>query len=205
MERYQQLMDEIREMSDEVTLVAVTKTATVDQIMEVYDAGHRDFGENRLQDALPKMLQLPEDIHWHFIGHLQTNKVAKVVSYFDKIHSVDSIHLAEKIASQEIKRPVLLEVNVSGEESKHGFSTDELLRQFDSIQRLDLQVEGLMTMAPFDAEESVVRNCFRRLRELRDQLGLKELSMGMTQDWRIAIEEGATFVRIGSAIFGKKS
>ncbi len=194
--------DVILHIPKNVKLVAVTKNVPVEDISLVYELGCRDFGENRVQDALPKIEELPPDIRWHFIGTLQKNKVKKVVGNFALIHSVDSVELAQEISKQGIDTSILLQVNTSGEESKQGFTEDEFRRDLAMIQKMPyIQVKGLMTMAPLTEDVDQIRMCFRRLRELRDELGLKELSMGMSHDYKIAIDEGATIVRIGSAIF----
>ncbi|RKZ31636.1 YggS family pyridoxal phosphate-dependent enzyme [bacterium] len=196
----------------EITVVAASKYADAGGIREAYDAGLRDFGENRVQEALAKMESLPADINWHFIGHLQRNKATKVVGEFDIIHSVDSLRLAEKInqvaRDRELIQRVMLEINISGEESKFGLDSrnaEELAAGVSAMPNIELT--GLMTIAPFTTDETVIRAVFRGLRELRDKLSgklgkpLPNLSMGMTNDWRIAIAEGATHLRIGSAIF----
>lgn len=194
--------DVILHIPKNVKLVVVTKNVPVEDISLVYELGCRDFGENRVQDALPKIEELPPDIRWHFIGTLQKNKVKKVVGNFALIHSVDSVELAQEISKQGIDTSILLQVNTSGEESKQGFTEDEFRRNLAMIQKMPyIQVKGLMTMAPLTEDVDQIRMCFRRLRELRDELGLKELSMGMSHDYKIAIDEGATIVRIGSAIF----
>jgi pyridoxal phosphate enzyme (YggS family) len=179
--------------------------------------GVTDFGENRVQEALPKIAEFrPQGLRWHMIGHLQSNKARKVVSSFDYVQSVDSLSLARLLnrhaAQLGIRLPVLLEVNISGEESKEGMTPSEAHALAQQIVALPhLEVQGLMTIAPLvdDAEE--VRPVFRSLRELRDQLrnevpdcAWQHLSMGMTDDYRVAIEEGATIVRIGRAIFGER-
>jgi len=196
----------------EITVVAASKYADAGGIREAYNAGLRDFGENRVQEALAKMESLPADINWHFIGHLQRNKATKVVGEFDIIHSVDSLRLAEKInqvaRDRELIQRVMLEINISGEESKFGLDSrnaEELAAGVSAMPNIELT--GLMTIAPFTTDETVIRAVFRGLRELRDKLSgklgkpLPNLSMGMTNDWRIAIAEGATHLRIGSAIF----
>lgn len=194
--------DVIPHIPKNVKLVAVTKNVPVEDISLVYELGCRDFGENRVQDALPKIEELPPDIRWHFIGTLQKNKVKKVVGNFALIHSVDSVELAQEISKQGIDTAILLQVNTSGEASKKGFTADEFRRDLAMIQKMPyIQVKGLMTMAPLTEDVDQIRMCFRRLRELRDESGLKELSMGMSHDYKIAIEEGATIVRVGSAIF----
>jgi pyridoxal phosphate enzyme (YggS family) len=212
-ERYQAALDEIREAcvkagrtEDAVRLVAVSKYSGVTDIEQAYEAGCRDFGENRVQDWEPKRATLPADIRWHLIGSLQRKKIPKVLGHAALIHAVDSLELAERIGQtatrQDLTQPVLLQVNVSGEASKHGLSVEEWREVWPKIQQLPgLEVKGLMTMAPQGAPESALRQCFAGLREFRDELGLTELSMGMSQDFRSAIEEGATLVRIGSAIF----
>jgi hypothetical protein len=195
---------------DEVTLVAITKTFPPDAVREAAAAGLRDFGENRVQEAESKLRELADLTPrptWHMVGHLQTNKVKTAVSLFDIIQSVDSLHLAEAISRRapHDRVPVLLEVNVSGEAAKYGFSVEELPAAAESARRLpNLDVRGLMTVAPLvdDAEEA--RPVFRRLRELAGELGLAELSMGMTDDLEVAVEEGATIVRVGRAIFGER-
>ena len=198
--------------ADEVTLVCVTKGRSLDEIRAALDCGVTIFGENRVQEAATKIPSFPHTVIWHLIGHLQRNKVKHAIELFDMIHSVDSLRLAEEIekraaAAQEIV-PVLIEVNVAGEESKFGATLDEAPDLADIVSRMpNVDLGGLMTMAPFvdDAEE--VRPVLRALRELRDRirdehgLELPNLSMGMTQDYEVAVEEGATMVRIGSAIF----
>jgi pyridoxal phosphate enzyme (YggS family) len=191
-------------MPEEITLVAVSKTMP-------------DFGENRVQEALPKIAAFhPQGLHWHMIGHLQSNKAAKVVNPFYCVHSVDSLHLAQalsKHAGEQGKRlSVLLQVNVSGEASKEGMSlaeTPELARQV--VELPHIHVDGLMTIAPLAGDPEQVRPVFRALRLLREQLraelpqcSWQHLSMGMTDDYSVAIEEGATIVRIGRAIFGER-
>ena len=198
-----------------VTLVCVTKNRSLDEIQAALDAGVPIVAENRVQEAAQKIPALPHTVAWHLVGHLQRNKVKQAIELFDMIHSVDSLRLAEEIekraaAAQEIV-PVLVEVNVAAEASKFGVTPEEasdLAATMNTMPNVDLA--GLMTMAPFvdDAEE--VRPVFRALRELRDRirqehgLELPHLSMGMTQDYEVAIEEGATMVRIGSAIFQKE-
>ncbi len=197
---------------NEIVLVAASKYVDAGGVAEAYSAGLRNFGENRIQDALTKMDGLPEDISWHMIGHLQGNKAAKAVGAFDLIHSVDSRELADRIADiaseRGIVQSILLEVNVSGEDSKFGFNVEGARACFSEIYReKSLNLLGFMTMAPLTGDEAAIRATFRGLRELRDLLQSENgivipvLSMGMTNDWRIAIEEGATHLRIGSAIF----
>lgn len=198
----------------DITVVAVTKNQSIEAIKQTYDEGCRDFGENRLQEALTKIEHLPNDIQWHFIGTLQSNKASKVISHFPLIHSIDSIMIAEKISSLAVKnqktQKILLEVNTSGEHSKHGFTIEECLLNAERLLTLpNIQIEGLMTMAPLTDSESDIRTCFKSLRLLKENLmkrvivpkSFRHLSMGMSSDYTIAIEEGATLLRIGSAIF----
>ncbi|MEO8204592.1 MAG: YggS family pyridoxal phosphate-dependent enzyme [Chthoniobacterales bacterium] len=200
---------------EEVRLIAVSKTHPAEKIREVVDEGHTLFGESRVQEALVKIPQLPSHLHWHFIGHLQKNKIRKALPYFDLIHGVDNYEIAEdinRIAEEMGRFPhVLLEVNVSGEGSKFGFKPDvlrELMEELIAFQRIE--IHGLMTMAPLSDDAEKARPYFRQLRELRDQLQeefrlrLPELSMGMSGDYEVAIEEGATLVRVGTAIFGTR-
>ena len=202
---------------EEITLVAVSKTMPVELVQMAYNLGVTDFGENRVQEALPKIAAFhAQELRWHMIGHLQSNKAGKVVSPFYCVQSVDSLHLAQSLSrhagEQEKRLSVLLQVNVSGEASKEGMSqaeTSELARQIVVLPHL--QVDGLMTIAPLVEDPEQVRPVFRTLRLLREQLraelsqcSWQHLSMGMTDDYRIAIEEGATIVRIGRAIFGER-
>lgn len=197
----------------EIKLVAVSKGRTVEEIREALEAGHTVFGENRAQELRDKQAILGGDIEWHFVGHLQTNKVNMVVGKVKLIHSLDSLKLAEAVseraARQGVVQEVLLQVNVSGEESKFGVAVDEaevLLRKVMTLP--GVRVRGLMTIAPVWAEGESARPYFRRLRELREYLrkvfpetGLDYLSMGMTQDFEVAVEEGADLVRVGTAVF----
>lgn len=201
----------------EITLVAVSKTRSVELVKMVYHLGVTDFGENRVQEALPKIAEFhPQGMHWHMIGHLQSNKANKVADLFDCVQSVDSLHLAQTLdhyaAGRSTRLPILLQVNISGEASKEGMTPTEtpaLARQIATLPHLEMQ--GLMTIAPRVSHPEEVRPVFRALRHLRDQLLVElpqhswhHLSMGMTDDYRIAIEEGATIVRIGRAIFGTR-
>lgn len=220
-EKYLHILQHVKETAlaaqrqlEDIIVVAVSKNHSVNEILSVYQAGCQNFGENRLQEALPKMEALPKQIHWHFIGTLQKNKVNKVVGQFALIHSVDSLDLAKKIAEvsviKGVETSILLQVNTSGEQSKHGFTSASFLEALEELASLpNIHLEGLMTMAPLEASEEEIHIYFRRLRELRDQakrlLGdshtFKHLSMGMSHDYTIAIEEGATLIRIGTAIF----
>ncbi len=197
----------------EVNLLGVTKKILPDQITEASDAGKVIFGENRVQEAKQKIPLCPGHLEWHMIGHLQRNKVKDAVSLFSMIHSVDSHRLLETVnsAGEEAGKnmPVCLEINVSGESSKYGLDPDEvpaLLEQCGSMMNVD--VVGLMTMPPFTEDPEDARPHFKRLCELRDQwrestgFDLSELSMGMTGDFEIAVEEGATWIRLGTILFG---
>ncbi len=203
-----------------VTLIAVTKTVGMASIEEAYASGVTEFGENRVQDALEKQQQVPphmsDKIHWHLIGHLQTNKVKKIIGKFNLIHSVDSFHLAQEISAQAQSRstvqPVLLQVKVVADPAKSGFEPEELRAKFGQLMALPgLRIDGLMTMAPLTDDRAVWHTCFNGLRALRDELAsgfgipLKELSMGMTQDWQEAVQCGATMIRLGRAVFGTGS
>ncbi len=194
---------------EEITLVAVTKTVAPPAIKAAFEAGIRHFGENRVQEAsakLPQLADLEPHPTWHMIGHLQTNKAKAALELFNIIHSVDSVRLAEKLSRRAEKSlPILLEVNVSAEPSKSGFPPGDVSRAAEEIGRLPgLEIAGLMTIAPLTDQPEEVRPVFRQLRELHDLLGLKHLSMGMTDDFEVAIEEGATILRIGRAIFGER-
>jgi len=195
---------------DEVTLVAVTKTVDAAAIEAAFNAGVRDFGESRVQEAKPKIEQLQRlkpGITWYMLGHLQTNKAKTAVDIFDIIHSVDSFKLARTLndCSQK-KLPILIQVNVSAEATKSGFQLPEVKDAVKQMGRLPkLEIQGLMTIAPWVDNAEEVRPIFRHMRQLRDSLGLRHLSMGMSDDFEVAIEEGATLVRIGRAIFGERS
>ncbi len=193
---------------ESVRLICVTKTATLDQMREAIAAGATDFGENRVQDAQPKVEALGRAT-WHMIGTLQRNKVKPAVALFEWIHSVDTVALALTIERQAAAAgrvvPVLIEVNTSGEGTKHGVppeAVDPLLAVARTLSHV--QVRGLMTLAPLVEDPEQARPCFRALRQLAERFRLPELSMGMSQDFEVAIEEGATMVRIGTAIFGLK-
>jgi pyridoxal phosphate enzyme (YggS family) len=195
---------------DDVTLVAVTKTVDASAIEAAFSAGITHFGESRVQEAKPKideLQRLKPDITWHMIGHLQTNKAKTAADIFDIIHSIDSLRLAENLNNCSPKRlPILIQVNISAEETKSGFQVpevDEAVRQIGKLTNLDIR--GLMTIAPWVENAEEVRPVFRQLKQLRDGLGLKHLSMGMSDDFEVAIEEGATLVRIGRAIFGERN
>jgi pyridoxal phosphate enzyme (YggS family) len=193
----------------EITLIGVTKTVGPEVVRQAFQAGMRHFGESRIQEAREKIAglsALKPRPSWHMVGHLQTNKAKMATDLFDVIHSVDSIRLAEAISQHAGHNvPILVEVNVSGEASKYGFGPDEVSPVIEQVAHLPhLEVSGLMTVAPYTDDPEEVRPVFRRLRELRDSMGLEHLSMGMTDDFEVAIEEGATMVRIGRAIFGER-
>ena len=204
--------------SNEITLIAVSKTKTIEMIKEVYNLGVRNFGENKVQELKEKYNLLPKDIKWHMIGHLQTNKVKDIIDKVHLIHSVDSIHLAEVIEKEAAKKDIivniLLEVNASGEESKYGIKTEELNEVIEEISKFShIKIKGLMTVAPYTINSEENREFFSKLRELSIEIKEKNiynvdmeiLSMGMTNDYIVAIEEGATMVRIGTGIFGERS
>src|SRR5881275_2172700 len=201
---------------DEIELVAISKTHDAEKVHAVYEAGQVLFGESRVQEARAKIPELPSAIRWHFVGHLQKNKIRHALPLFEMIHSVDSLALAQemnRIAEEEGMRPrVLLEINVAGEGRKFGFAPDKLREQMEALLALPrLSVLGLMTIPPLGEEPEASRKYFVQLRELRDRLqtefrvDLAQLSMGMTQDYAVAVEEGATLVRVGTAIFGERS
>jgi len=200
---------------DDVELVAITKTHPAEKVREAVEAGQTLFGESRVQEARAKIPELSSNLRWHFVGHLQKNKVRQALPLFEMIHSVDSLALAQdinRIAEEEGLYPrVLLEVNVAGEGSKFGFAPDDLCKQMEALLTLSrLSIEGLMCIPPPAVESEDSRKFFVQVRELRDSLQkefnmkLPQLSMGMTQDFPIGIDEGATLVRVGTAIFGER-
>ena len=203
---------------DDVTLIAVSKTKPVETLKEAYDLGIRVFGENKVQELTDKYEALPKDIQWHMIGHLQRNKVKYIIDKVALIHSVDSIRLAETIekeaAKHNITANILIEVNVAKEESKFGLMPEELDELIDKIKDFNhIQVKGLMTIAPFVENPETNREIFRSLRKLSvdisnknvDNVNVSILSMGMTNDYTVAVEEGATMVRVGTGIFGARN
>ena len=203
---------------EEVTLIAVSKTKPVSMIEELLPGGTRDFGENKVQELCEKYEQLPKEIRWHLIGHLQRNKVKYVVDKACLIHSVDSLRLAQAISEEGKKRgltvPVLIEVNVAGEESKFGVAPEETEGLIREIAKLPaISVKGLMTIAPFVEDPEENRSHFAKLKKLNvdikrksiDNVSMNVLSMGMTGDYEVAIEEGATMVRVGTGIFGERN
>ena len=203
--------------ADGVKLIAVSKTKPVELLREAYDAGVRDFGENKVQELLDKIPQLPGDIRWHMIGHLQRNKVKYIVDKVFLIHSVDSLRLAEEISREAVKQHVtvkiLIEVNIAEEEGKFGVSAEEAPELIRAAAALEgIRVEGLMTVAPFVENQEDNRVIFRKLKQLSvdiadkniDNVSMSVLSMGMTGDYGVAVEEGAACVRVGTGIFGQR-
>ncbi len=202
----------------EVTLIAVSKTKPVSMLKEIYKKGIRSFGENKVQELTEKYEQLSSDIKWHMIGHLQRNKVKYIVDKIELIHSVDSLRLAETISQEAMKRDVtvniLIEVNIAEEESKFGLKVDEVLPLIEKVAFLpNIRIKGLMTIAPYVENPEENRTVFRRLRKLSvdinakniDNVNMSILSMGMTNDYEVAIEEGATMIRVGTGIFGERN
>ena len=203
---------------DEVTLIAVSKTKPVEMLQEIYDENIRDFGENKVQELCSKMEQLPSDIRWHMIGHLQRNKVKYIVGKVELIHSVDTYRLAEEINIQAKKQnvivPILVEVNIAHEESKFGISAEDAILLVEEISKLEnICIKGLMTIAPYVENPEDNRLYFRKIKQLSvditnkniDNVFMEILSMGMTGDYMVAIEEGATMVRVGTGIFGERN
>lgn len=214
----QEACEKVKRNRDEVTLIAVSKTKPIEVLQEAYDLGVRVFGENKVQELVDKYEALPKDIEWHLIGHLQTNKVKYIIDKVAMIHSVDSIKLAETIEKEAAKKDcianILVEVNVAEEESKFGLKMDEVLPFIEKISTFPhIRVKGLMTIAPFveNAEEN--RDIFTNLHKLSvdieakniDNTSMSVLSMGMTNDYEVAVEEGATMVRVGTGIFGARN
>ncbi|MDE5824446.1 MAG: YggS family pyridoxal phosphate-dependent enzyme [Lachnospiraceae bacterium] len=200
---------------EEVTLIAVSKTKPVEMLMEAYEYGCRDFGENKVQELLDKYEVMPKDIRWHMIGHLQRNKVKYIVDKVYMIHSVDSLRLAEEISKEAVKKNVcvniLVEVNVANEETKFGTTCGEVKQLVQDIAKLpNICVKGLMTIAPFVEDAEKNRPIFSKLRKIAvditseniDNITMENLSMGMTGDYAVAVSEGATCVRVGTGIFG---
>lgn len=202
---------------DEVTLIAVSKTKPLEDLKAVYSCGIRCFGENKVQEILDKQPQMPEDAEFHMIGHLQRNKVKQVIPHVKLIHSVDSLRLAEQIQkeAEKMKRtvPVLLEVNVAKEESKFGFHPEDLTDAVEAVKVYpNIRIQGLMTIAPFVEDPNKNRSYFKKLYQLSvdikqkniDNVSMTALSMGMTGDYEVAVEEGATMIRVGTGIFGAR-
>ena len=210
--------NKINRYPNEVTLIAVSKTKPVEMLKEAYDAGARVFGENKVQEIVDKYDQMPSDVKWHMIGHLQRNKVKYIVDKVAMIHSVDSLRLAETIEKEAAKKavivPILIEVNVAQEESKFGLKPEEVLPLIEQIADFShIRIKGLMTIAPYvdNAEEN--REIFRELKKLSVDIAAKNinnvtmsvLSMGMTGDYMVAVQEGSTMVRVGTGIFGARN
>ena len=217
-ERVQEACDRAGRKREEVTLIAVSKTKPIEMLQEIYDENIRDFGENKVQELCDKIEKMPKDIKWHMIGHLQRNKVKYIVDKVEMIHSVDSIRLAETIDKEAAKKGivvnVLLEVNMAKEDTKFGLMPEEVMDFIHEIVRFQhIKVQGLMTIAPFVENPEENRIHFANLRKLSvdiakekvDNVNMSILSMGMTNDFEVAIEEGATMVRIGTAIFGERN
>ena len=224
-DNYNSVLDNIKKACDragrdvsEVKLIAVSKTKPIPMLQEIYDAGARDFGENKVQEILAKKPELPDDIRWHMIGHLQTNKVKQVIDKACLIHSVDSYRLAQEISLQAKKNKmtaqILVEVNIAEEESKFGITKEDAIELVRQIAELDnIEIRGLMTIAPYVVSAEENRLYFRQIKQLAvdiaaeniDNVYMNELSMGMTGDYEVAIEEGATIVRVGTGIFGERN
>ena len=210
-----------KELPSHVRLIAVSKTKPVSDLQQAYDAGQRIFGENYVQELTEKQPLLPADIEWHFIGHLQSNKVKYIATFVHCIHGVDSFKLLKEISKQAVKNnrtiQCLLQVQIAQEESKFGFSPAELLEQSSSFSPQDypgVELCGLMGMASFSDDQHLVRSEFRNLKSTFDTLQssafsslptFQEISMGMSGDWKMAIEEGSTMIRVGSSIFGSRN
>jgi pyridoxal phosphate enzyme (YggS family) len=218
-ERIARAAERVPRPAGEITLVAVSKTFPTESVREAFAAGVRHFGENRVQEAEPKISSTSDlaalGLRWHLVGHLQSNKARRATGLFELIQSVDSLELATRLAGmgEARERPVraLVQVDLAGEETKFGLPEQELLRTLEALKgREGLRVEGLMTLPPFLEDPAAVRPYFRRLRALRDRaaaaglLVARELSMGMSHDFEVAVEEGATMVRVGTAIFGER-
>lgn len=224
-EQYKEVLDKVNNAVkkagrnlDEVTLIAVSKTKPIELLKEAYDAGARDFGENKVQEILDKYDKLPNDVRWHMIGHLQTNKVKYIIDKVSMIHSVDSVKLAETISKEAVKHnlimPILIEVNVALEDTKFGILPNDLPKFYDSIRELPgLDIRGLMTVAPYVENSEENRQYFVIMKQLSvdishkntDNSYVRELSMGMSGDYEVAIDCGATYVRVGTNIFGERN
>jgi len=215
-EQIAQAAAKARRAVDEIELVAISKTHEAAKVREAIEAGQTLFGESRVQEARVKIPELPSNLRWHFVGHLQKNKIRHALPLFELIHSIDSLALAQdvnRIADEDGLHPrILLEVNVAGEGSKFGFTPEKLREDLENLLALPrLSILGLMTIPPIAEEAEASRKFLVQLRELRDRLqtefhvDLAQLSMGMTQDFAVAVEEGATLVRVGTAIFGERS
>lgn len=207
----------LSQLNGKATLVAVSKTKPVEDILELYQLGHRDFGENYVQELVDKYEQLPKDIHWHFIGHLQSNKVKFIAPFVHLIHGVDSLSLLKEINKQALKNnriiDCLLQVHIATEETKFGLDAHELNQFHELGDMKNVRVAGLMGMASFSTDETLIRKEFKSLKKLFDSnaplstinFQLSTLSMGMSSDYKIALEEGSNMVRIGSLLFGERN
>jgi len=203
--RIESFCDSASRQPTEITLVAVTKTVPIDLIRQAYDLGHRDFGESRLQEAQPKIEALPNDANWHFIGHLQSNKAKKIGQLFDTIHTLDSESQLREIQKSGCMVEGFIEVNIANEPQKAGISPQSLDEFKETVIKCSqVHLTGLMTIGPISNDPEVSRSVFRELRNLAERIGVQKLSMGMSQDFDVAIQEGATHIRIGSAIFGSR-
>lgn len=217
-EQYKEIIQELE--AKDVTLVAVSKTKPVEDIKELYDLGHRDFGENYVQELVDKEAQLPKDIRWHFIGHLQSNKVKYIAPFIHMVHGVDSLKLLTEINKQAAKNnhviDVLLQIHIAQEETKFGLNEEELnliISAFENLKMTNVRICGLMGMASLTEDMSKVKAEFQYLKTIFDKHAkpqttnykLQTLSMGMSSDYKIAIEEGSTMVRIGSLLFGERN
>ena len=212
--QYNSVLEIKNNISESATLIAVSKKQSVDKIMELYNVGCRDFGENKVQELMDKIPNLPKDINWHMIGHLQTNKVKYIIDKVSLIHSVDSVKLAREINKQSAKKniimDILIEINVAREESKYGFKVEEVRDALIEISKFEnVRVKGFMTIAPYVENSNNNREIFRELKQLLvditeeklDNIDISMLSMGMSNDFLVALEEGATYIRVGSLIF----
>lgn len=216
-ENIKKVCEKVGRNPEEVRLIAVSKTKPIEMLLEAYECGCREFGENKVQELVDKYEQMPKDVKWHMIGHLQRNKVKYIVDKVVLIHSVDSLKLAEEISREALKKQVevsiLIEINIAAEESKFGIKPDEAVDMVKAIALLpNIQIEGLMTIAPYVENPEENRQYFARLKELSVDISLKNidnvnmnvLSMGMSGDYMVAVEEGATCVRVGTGIFGER-
>ena len=200
----------LKELNKETTLIAVSKTKPVEMIKEAYDAGIRDFGENHVQEILEKIDKLPNDIRWHMIGHLQTNKVKEIIDKVYLIHSVDTVKLANYINKEATKKKIivniLLEINIANEETKYGFKIDELDEALKEIKDLqNIKIKGLMCVAPNTENPSENQKYFHIMKELKKKYNLEILSMGMSNDYLYALKEGTNYIRVGTKIFGERN
>ncbi len=197
-------------LNNDCTLIAVSKTKPVEMIKEAYNEGIRDFGENHVQEILEKIDKLPKDIKWHMIGHLQTNKVKDIIDKVYLIHSVDSIKLAKEINKQAEKKDIissiLLEINIANEDTKYGFKIEEIENAINEINKLtNIRIKGFMCVAPFTPTPEDNRTYFQKMNELKKKYKLEILSMGMSNDYKIAIQEGSNYIRVGTKIFGERN